>query len=88
MTLPAKMAEFLSFSWIMKFFTPKGILELAGIKFNPDKIAEWLSKATIPNPKLPTDNPSMSKSNIGKDLPSDQLYNDAPPKGKFLIHLV
>lgn len=85
LTLPAKMVEFLSFSWIMKFFTPKGILELAGIKFNPDKIAEWLSKATIPNPKLPTDNPSMSKSNIGKDLPSDQLYNDAPPKGKFLI---
>lgn len=85
LTLPAKMVEFLSFSWIMKFFTPKGILELAGIKFNPDKIAEWLSKATIPNPKPPTDNPSMSKSNIGKDLPSDQLYNDAPPKGKFLI---
>ena len=88
MTLPAKMAEFLSFSWIMKFFTPKGILELAGVKFNPDKISTWLSQATIPNPKPPTDipdAPGVSKSNIGKDLPSDQLYNDAPPKGKFSI---
>lgn len=85
MTLPAKMAEFLSFSWIMKFFTPKGILELAGIKFNPDKIADWLSKATIPNPKSPTDLVDKTKSNIGKDLPSDQLYNDASPKGKFSI---
>ena len=88
MTLPAKMAEFLSFSWIMKFFTPKGILELAGVKFNPDKISTWLSQATIPNPKPPTDipdAPGVPKSNIGKDLPSDQLYNDAPPKGKFSI---
>lgn len=88
MTLPAKMAEFLSFSWIMKFFTPKGILELAGIIFKPEKISTWLSQATIPNPKPPTDipdAPGVSKSNIGKDLPSDQLYNDAPPKGKFSI---
>ena len=85
MTLPAKMAEFLSFSWIMKFFTPKGILELAGIKFNPDKIAEWLSKATIPNPKPPTDIPDAPSIPNGKDLPSDQLYNDAAPKGKFSI---
>ena len=85
MTLPAKMAEFLSFSWIMKFFTPKGILELAGIKFNPDKIAEWLSKATIPNPKPPTDIPDTPSIPNGKDLPTDQEYKDAVPKGKFSI---
>jgi hypothetical protein len=85
MTLPAKMAEFLSFSWIMKFFTPKGILELAGIKFNPDKITEWLSKATIPNPKPPTDIPDTPSIPNGKDLPTDQEYKDAVPKGKFSI---
>jgi hypothetical protein len=88
MTLPAKMVEFLSFNWIMKFFTPKGILELAGIKFNPDKISEWLSKATIAKPKSPTDitdKRGVTKSNIGKDLPIEQEYKDASPSGKFSI---
>ena len=48
LTLPAKMAEFLSFSWIMKFFTPTGILDLAGVKFNPSKITEWIGKVNTP----------------------------------------
>jgi len=37
-TLPAKIVEFLSFKWIMKFFSPKGVLELMGIKFDPTYI--------------------------------------------------
>lgn len=86
MTLPAKMAEFLSFSWIMKFFTPKGVLELAGIKFNPEKVGEWLSAASIPNPKPPNGPPPIpSSSNIGSDIPPELEYKDASPKGRFAV---
>ena len=35
MTLASKMKEFLSFQWILKFFTPTGILEIFGVKFAP-----------------------------------------------------
>ena len=50
MMLPAKMIEFLSFKWILDFFTPKGIMKLAGIEFDPAKPAEFMAKATMPNP--------------------------------------
>ena len=56
-TLPAKLLEFLSFSWIAKFFTPKGILEVAGIRLAPEKLAEWKGLVNIPGPipNLPKD---------------------------------
>lgn len=44
------MVEFLSFKWIMQFFTPKGLLDIAGIKFNPEKVAEWCIAVNVPNP--------------------------------------
>jgi hypothetical protein len=47
---PGLMIEFLSFKWIMQFFTPKGLLELAGIKFKPEKLVEWCIAVNIPNP--------------------------------------
>ncbi len=47
---PALIAEFLSFKWIMTFFTPKGLLEIAGIKFNPEKIIEWCIAVNVKNP--------------------------------------
>ncbi len=47
---PGLMIEFLSFKWIMQFFTPKGLLELAGIKFKPEKVVEWCIAVNIPNP--------------------------------------
>jgi len=47
---PGLIAEFLSFKWIMQFFTPKGILELAGIKFKPEKLMEWCTAVNVPNP--------------------------------------
>ncbi len=53
---PSLIAEFLSFKWIMQFFTPKGLLEIAGIKFKPEKVVEWCIAVNIPNPlfgKLP-----------------------------------
>ena len=47
---PGLIAEFLSFKWIMQFFTPKGLLELAGIKFKPEKLIEWCVAVNAPNP--------------------------------------
>jgi hypothetical protein len=46
--LPSLITELLSFKWIMQFFTPKGLLEMAGIKFKPEKIAEWLALSKLP----------------------------------------
>ena len=50
-TLPSKIAEFLSFKWIMDFFTPKGILEILGLKFKPELIAQWVGMATMAGAK-------------------------------------
>ena len=47
---PSLIAEFLSFKWIMTFFTPKGLLEMAGIKFNPEKVIEWCIAVNVKNP--------------------------------------
>ena len=81
MTLAPKMVEFLSFSWIMKFFTPKGILELAGVKLEPAKIAEWVALVNVPMPDLG----KVPEIPNGYTLPTDVNYKDAAPKGKFLI---
>ncbi len=81
LTLVPKMIEFLSFSWIMKFFTPIGILNLAGVVFEPKKIAEWCALVHIPNP-VPPAKPEIPD---GYNLPSDITYKDAVPKGKYLI---
>jgi hypothetical protein len=82
LTLPAKIVELLSFSWLMKFFTPLGILELAGVKFEPKKLAEWCALVHVPNPKPPNVAPKIPD---GFNLPTDLPYKDASPKGKFLI---
>lgn len=50
MALPGKIVEFLSFKWIMDFFTPIGILKMLGIKMDPTMPAEWLAKANMINP--------------------------------------
>lgn len=77
-TLPQKMIELLSFQWIMKFFTPKGLLELAGIRFKPEKKIEWATQVMIPGKgtgvlprslKLPEDiiNLGFNKNKIKSD---------------------
>jgi len=48
--LPSLIAEFLSFSWIMDFFTPPGLLDMIGITIKPEKIAEWAALAKLPTP--------------------------------------
>ena len=87
LTLPTKMIEFLSFSWLMEFFTPKGLLGLAGIKFNPTLISDWISSPKEMNldpadlseffsapflPKLPTYNIKQIKTN--PELPFRQFW--------------
>ena len=49
-TLPIKVVELLSFKWILDFFTPKGILNMAGIKFDPSLITQILSQAFTKKP--------------------------------------
>lgn len=63
---PALIAEFLSFQWIMQFFTPKGLLDIAGIKFKPEKLAEWCAAVNVPNPQFGKD-PKASKYLIPDD---------------------
>lgn len=82
LTLPAKIVELLSFTWIMKFFTPLGVLEMAGIKFEPKKLIEWLALVNIPNSKPPNVAPKIPD---GYSLPTNIPYKNASPKGKFLI---
>lgn len=53
MMLPSKIIEFLSFKWIMKFFSPEGLLGAFGIKFDPSIAKEWATLATMPNLNLP-----------------------------------
>lgn len=82
LTLPSKIVELLSFSWIMKFFTPLGILELAGIKFEPKKILEWCALVKVPNITPPNNAPKIPE---GTNLPELKYYKDASPKGRHLI---
>ncbi len=52
LTLPAKLAEFFSFEWLLKFVTPVGILQTLGIKFNPQLLLGWIGKAIMTNPPI------------------------------------
>ena len=47
MTLASKMKEFLSFKWILQFFTPTGILAIFGLKFQPSFILIFYSAAKV-----------------------------------------
>lgn len=82
LTLPAKIAELLSFSWLTKLFTPIGILDLAGIKFKPELLVTWLGLVKSPNIKPPNISPKIPD---GVNLPELKYYKDASPKGRFLI---
>jgi len=42
MTLPSKMKDFISFKWILDFVKPDKLLELAGIKFDIQKLLDWI----------------------------------------------
>ena len=52
LTLPAKLVEFFSFEWLLKFVTPVGVLQTLGIKFNPQLLLGWIGKAIMTNPPI------------------------------------
>lgn len=60
-TLPTKIIELVSFKWIMQFFTPKGLLEIAGIRFKPEKKVEWAAQVNIPGVPVPNLTESLNK---------------------------
>jgi hypothetical protein len=73
MTLASKMKEFLSFQWILKFFTPTGILDIFGVKFNPLTLIPYAAIAAS----------AKGKFNVGKppvaDLSKYISLNMIPP---------
>ncbi|CAG7580507.1 MAG: hypothetical protein SLAVMIC_00450 [uncultured marine phage] len=42
--LPSNLEEFLSFEWILKYVKPTAILDLIGLKFNPEQLFKWLDQ--------------------------------------------
>ena len=71
-TLPAKIVQFLSFKWMMDFFSPKGLMKMAGINFDFAKVPEWMSQAMMPNPLK-----GLSPEELAKHAP---LKSDAMGK--------
>jgi hypothetical protein len=86
LTLPAKLAEFLSFKWFLKFFIPPGppipgLLQLVGIKFDPTKLVEWVTLANIPNPAKTG---GVIQAPQGFEIP-EFIYKQPLPKGDHLL---
>jgi len=52
MTLASKMKEFLSFKWILQFFTPTGILAIFGLKFQPLVLIPYAASAAAATGKF------------------------------------
>jgi hypothetical protein len=53
--LPKKIPELLSFDWILQFFKPTKVLELMGMKINPDFVPLWNTKSKIVSPNYKFD---------------------------------
>ena len=52
MTLASKMKEFLSFEWILQFFSPTGILDIFGLKFQPLVLIPYAASAAAAKGKF------------------------------------
>jgi hypothetical protein len=71
MALPGKIIEFLSFKWIMDFFSPKGLLKMAGIEFDPSLLPQWASQANMTK-VMNINKPDVTKTEKIKDIsPND-----------------
>jgi hypothetical protein len=81
LTLPTKIVELLSFSWLTDLFIPTNFLKIIGIEYNPKKIAEWISLVKIPN----TNVNANANPNIDLNKKNKLKYKDAKPNNKFLI---
>lgn len=71
-TMPQAVVEFLSFQWILEYFTPIGLLKLAGVDFDPRKAIEWCIAVNVPNP-LYGFIPGMTEYIIPDDYPIADL---------------
>ena len=82
--LPGKIIEFLSFKWIIEFFSPVGILKMAGVKFDPSLPAQWMSKVNQINPNKNLSPEEMAKKAAGKakDAKGQAVDKAADIKGK------
>ena len=82
--LPGKIIEFLSFKWIMEFFSPTGILKMAGVNFDPSLPAQWMSKVNQVNPNKNLSPEEMKKKAEGKakDAKGQVVDKAADIKGK------
>jgi hypothetical protein len=82
--LPGKIIEFLSFKWIMEFFSPTGILKMAGVNFDPSLPAQWMSKVNQVNPNKNLSPEEMKKKAEGKakDAKGQVVDKPADIKGK------
>lgn len=69
MMLPAKIIELLSFKWIMKFFSPAGLMQTFGINYNPAIPEIWKGLIAIPTPKVP-DIPTPKVPDLKVNVPS------------------
>ena len=82
--LPGKIIQFLSFKWIMDFFSPMGILKMAGVNFDPSLPAQWMSKVNQINPNKNLSPEEMKKKaeGKGKDAKGQAVAQPADIKGK------
>lgn len=80
LTLPTKIIELLSFSWLTDLFMPTTILKFVGIEYNPKKIAEWVMLSKIPKGKS-----SDKDIDIDSKKKIKLKYKDANPSNRFLI---
>ncbi len=71
--LPIKIAEFLSFNWIMDFFTPKGIMDIMGIKFKPELLPIWIG---IASNSLNSDKNNLDSSKMDNFMSDDYELAD------------
>jgi hypothetical protein len=81
MALPGKIIEFLSFKWIMDFFSPKGLLKMAGIEFDPSLLPQWISQATMTKAaSMNINKPDVNKVEKVKDVSSNDAKAAAQEK--------
>ena len=52
MELPSKIIEFLSFKWIMDFFSADFLMKTFGLALNPSITVDWATAVNIPNPNI------------------------------------
>ena len=77
LTLPQKLIEFFTFKWLLKFVTPKGILETLGIKFNPQLLLKWVGQSIMSTPPIDELNNKFSGDTSSIEDKKQKVSNNA-----------